>query len=349
MRCVYLENHAQLIGFTVKNGYAHVVAVRYDGYGGGVLASEGSLVRDCVIISNSARYGGGVMVASDAAVESSVIRYNGAEYGGNVCLGNGRVDNCLIANGGAVQGGGVYIGSTGCVRQCTLIGNHGLGGGACIYAGTIENSILWSNNCGSGEDIPSANWEDFNHGGMSLLSCCTFPLPGGAGCMTNAPAFLDESIGDYRLAVNSPCIDTGMELSNITSDLNGTPRPLDGDGNGVAGYDMGAYEFIFGTADSDRDGMADGDELTAGFSPLDGQSVFCMDEMLPDQEAASHGLLVRWSSAAGKYYNVLRSTNLAEGFAPCSTNLPATPPMNVFTDSTASAGSMYFYRVELED
>jgi hypothetical protein len=53
--------------------------------------------------------------------------------------------------------------------------------------------------------------------------------------------------GDYHLLANSPCIDTGdpnyVPGPNET-DLAGRPRVIDGNENGIAAVDMGAYEFM---------------------------------------------------------------------------------------------------------
>jgi len=43
----------------------------------------------------------------------------------------------------------------------------------------------------------------------------------------------------------------------VTNDLDGTARPLDGDGDGLAEYDLGCCEYDPDTADSNRDGVPD--------------------------------------------------------------------------------------------
>jgi parallel beta-helix repeat protein len=43
---------------------------------------------------------------------------------------------------------------------------------------------------------------------------------------------------DYHLSANSPAIDKGQTLSNVTMDITGTPRPQG------ASFDIGAYEYI---------------------------------------------------------------------------------------------------------
>jgi hypothetical protein len=54
--------------------------------------------------------------------------------------------------------------------------------------------------------------------------------------------------GDYHLLQSSPCIDTGdpnyVPEPNET-DLDGRPRVLDGDNDGIDVVDMGAYEYRF--------------------------------------------------------------------------------------------------------
>ena len=58
--------------------------------------------------------------------------------------------------------------------------------------------------------------------------------------------------------------------------------------------------------------------------------------------------LLSWSSAFYRTYSVWRSTNLLQGFVSATTNLTATPPLNVFTNELPESGPV-FYRVNASD
>jgi hypothetical protein len=61
-------------------------------------------------------------------------------------------------------------------------------------------------------------------------------------------------VEDFHLASNSPVIDAGTNTGvTSTFDLDGTPRIADGNADGTATVDMGAYEFA--PPDSDGDGV----------------------------------------------------------------------------------------------
>ena len=102
----------------------------------------------------------------------------------------------------------------------------------------------------------------------SIAACARKPeATDGAGNTNSSPLFTDAAHANYTLASGSPCIDTN--LPGITTDLNGTLRPLDGKNSETARTDIGCYEYVNPAADSDHDGIKDVDELIAGTNPTD--------------------------------------------------------------------------------
>jgi hypothetical protein len=81
----------------------------------------------------------------------------------------------------------------------------------------------------------------FDANGFDLKNSLFFgDLPGEALQASNLAAddtfFLNRSGNDYRLSSNSPAIDAGADIAEVTDDFDGAPRP-------AGRYDVGAYEY----------------------------------------------------------------------------------------------------------
>ncbi len=61
----------------------------------------------------------------------------------------------------------------------------------------------------------------------------------------------------HAIAPGSPAIDNGNPWTTLSTDQRGFPRRYDGDGNGVANPDIGAFEYSIGWIFSD--GFESGD------------------------------------------------------------------------------------------
>jgi len=230
---------------------------------------------NCALAGNSAVRGGGgyygaintgMIVGNTASDHGGGTYYtdvNGSVVDGNSATNNaggswyGTIDNCrIVGNSAGSHGGGTYGSS---VYNSTVSSNSAgvLGGGT--YDGALNNCIVFYNTAPSGSNIV----------GVSVSSTCSPDVTHGSnGNITNAPLFINKTSANYRLAYGSPCIDAGTNLASaVTNDVESNPRPLDGDYNTSADYDMGAYEYNPATADSDLDFMPDYWEINHGFNP----------------------------------------------------------------------------------
>ncbi|MBU1693081.1 MAG: hypothetical protein KKC51_03870 [Verrucomicrobia bacterium] len=122
-------------------------------------------------------------------------------------------------------------------------------------------------------------------------------------------------------------------------------RVDDGDNDGMP--DWWEEEYLGSTnavpeGDDDEDGLYNYGEWISGCHPMDGASAFAAGT----ETAAEPGAyVIQWSSVADRFYAVYRATNLPGPFLLLSSNIPATPPLNVYTDTPAAELDPLFYRL----
>jgi hypothetical protein len=336
----------------VSGGTLHncIISNNSAGWGGGGALS--ATLHNCTVIGNSAYEGGG---AHSSTIYDSIITDNQGGMGSGVIActtfnsviahnsesgGALRADlyNCIVAWNAA----GVWESAA---HNCTIALNGGLG----ANGGSLHNCIV----SGNGRNVPE---EDDPNGGESV--------PGMNMCYVGSdPGFVDPPSGDFRLLAGSPCIDAGADLSEIiTNDLDGFCRPLDGNGDGSAAFDMGAYEFDlrsvvpeswflgYGLDPTDPhviEGNPDGDahttyqEWVADTDPTNALSYFRI-------EAISGGPPVRvcFQSSSNRFYTLHRRPELDNGAwsdVEGQSGVRGRGGLDALSDS--QAGSRAFYRV----
>jgi hypothetical protein len=84
---------------------------------------------------------------------------------------------------------------------------------------------------------------NYNPARVSDVSAGDAQVIAGASTVLVNPSFVDAAALDYRLRSDSALIDRGFPGAGSVADLDGAPRPNDGNGDGVAVRDIGAFEF----------------------------------------------------------------------------------------------------------
>ncbi len=233
--------------------------------GAAVRAAAGSpLFTRCRFLLNRAVTGGGAVLLDDAgATFTGCIFQNndGGQFGGALMIQTFSqrpivAENCLIAENTAIHGGGgIYVSSAVgpglpearlVLRHCTLAFNRCPGGGTAGLLASANcrleliNSIVWGN-----EDL----FGTAESAQMALVLPPTIVFSrvqgwtggwGGPGNNGLDPGFVLP--GDYHLATDSTCIDAAEGESGTAADPDGNDRVLDGDGDGLAIADLGAFE-----------------------------------------------------------------------------------------------------------
>jgi hypothetical protein len=213
--------------------------------GGGISfhsSSGGVAVIDTAISHNFAsRHGGGVMGPWGLTVTGSTIEGNFAgQDGGGINSWDVQITASTISgntaggSGGGIRGGYPHYPLE--LSQTTLSGNAASSGGGIDGYVEIRQSIV-ANSVG-GDCSGSIS----DHG-VNLDSDGT--CGAGFGAITGLDPVLDDNGGPtktHALLRGSSAIDSG-EDECLATDQRGVVRPQDGDGDGIALCDAGAFEF----------------------------------------------------------------------------------------------------------
>jgi hypothetical protein len=225
------------------------------GYGGGILNTNWLEVQNSTISGNSASYsGGGIYNYSGAPwliITRSTFSNNTATFGGGIAnAGWMQVSNSTISGNSAIyagHGGGISNSGEMEISSSTFSDNLANGGdGGALYTtgkfylwnNILANSVLPGNDCHNNGGTLSA---DVNNLIESHYLCGT---PVSSADPQLAPLADNGSPTHTRaLQFGSPAIDAGNNLACRAVDQRGFSRPFDGDGDGTATCDMGAYEY----------------------------------------------------------------------------------------------------------
>ncbi len=245
-------------------------------YGGGIYNTAGrtATITRCEIGDNGAASGGGgVDNRGVLSITHSEIRDNGAEAGGGGGILNLHTltvnSSTFAGNESTTYGGGIYVSAATqtTVTNSTLHDNvSSRGGGIAITSAsiTVTNVTLFRNEAVEGGGIYSSGTPSQTalrntvvagspaggDCGGAMATTSTHNLATDGSC---SPGFTQVTTATLKLVwqgewlgleSGSVAIDTGSNGVCPATDQRGVTRPRDGNGDGIAICDVGAYEFV---------------------------------------------------------------------------------------------------------
>lgn len=262
---IFNNGQLHLYGSVVNNNSA----VGITGAGGGIYNESSSLLLNAsTVTENTGIYGGGISNGDTMSITNSTISANTAlGYGGGINNGFGTLlvrNSTVSGNNSHGNSGGIET-SSGVLtlNNVTITGNttdfdengSGDGGGIALAensATDIQNTII-AGNVDAGGEAPDCSGPLLSLG-YNILgddTGCDFTAVTGDQ-VGSAGAPIDPLLGPlqnnggatdtHALLAGSPAIDGGDDDTCEPVDQRAAPRPEDGDDDGHAQCDVGAFE-----------------------------------------------------------------------------------------------------------
>ena len=252
---VTIGGQAEITGFTISGAQST--------FGAGIQVSgNGTLIKGNIFDGNTQSAGGyGAAIGGNSSspiIDGNLFRNNTSDFqflSGVVGFVNGsspvivnnifhdnesRGINLTLPVGNNPQViNNTFVNNTVAVRVDRRVDASGL---------RFRNNILAENDIGLeidfGSESNNPTWENnlvFQNGiDYETINDQT----GINGNLSGDPLFVDRLANNFQLDLGSMAIDTGSPIDAPSIDFVGTLRPLDGDLDGVAQYDIGAFETI---------------------------------------------------------------------------------------------------------
>lgn len=237
------------------------------GQGGGVYAIAAvATVEDSRLADNEAGAGGAIYIESgNLSIARSELIANRAGSGGGLFAGPGATVDLravtLSGNEAATVGGGIHVAGTLALLNAVVRDNRAAvrGGGLLNDHGavTIDYTTFLANNAPAGAAVATTGLSGLTYLRSSILAgsdLCDGATSGGGNLAEDGscggaaqPATRLDAGG--RPTHGSNAIDAGTSGAclaggaTMTVDLRGEPRPADGNRDGAARCDIGAFEF----------------------------------------------------------------------------------------------------------
>jgi hypothetical protein len=210
----------------------------------GVYADDGAVpvfLRHSKIIDPKVA-GVGAYSSGIANVSNSVIESKGAGGAPLIARAGGAGTVILGARHNTiVHTGGPQVAAIQSLVDAGVTGSTNLVVSDTIVRGFAQTYIRNSKSAGRSASL-TISYSNMAKTGMSTGAGNFFFAP---TTIDADPLFANQAAGDYHLTLGSPSIDSGdpNTASLPTDDFDGALRPVDGNGDGKARRDMGAFEY----------------------------------------------------------------------------------------------------------